>query len=76
MTDKRKVPIKIDGETFPLDTDTPLVADLLRLAGVDPDQYDLFQLTNDDSVALNDNDHITVSPGQKFVTKRHAAPVA
>lgn len=76
MNNKRKVPIKIDGETFPLDGDTHLVADLLRLAEVDPAQYDLFRLAEGESVALGDNDRITVSPGQKFVTKRHAAPVA
>lgn len=76
MKDNRKVPIKIDGDTFPLDGEEHLVADLLRLAGLEPAHYDLFRLDDDGSHGLDDGATITVSPGQKFVTKRQSAPVA
>lgn len=74
--DNRKVPIKIDGQTFVLDGANHVVSDLLTLAGLDPAGYDLFRRTAETSVPLDDDDRITVEPNDRFIVKRQSAPVA
>ncbi|CAN5909430.1 hypothetical protein BH23ACT10_BH23ACT10_20720 [soil metagenome] len=74
--DNRKVPIKIDGQTYVLDGASHVVSDLLKLAGLDPEGYDLFRRTDDTSVPLDDGDRITVEANDRFIVKRQSAPVA
>lgn len=72
------VPITIDGRRYEVEQGRQLTAaDLLRLAGLDPDGYDLAEvLGHGDVRTFRDGDVVDVRPHEKFVSVRQVAPVA
>ena len=81
MTDHRdprkKLTISIDGIEYTTLDDDQEAAALLRLAGVDPAQYDLAKIRpNSDPKVYRDQHVINLKDGDKFVTVRQSAPVA
>jgi hypothetical protein len=69
--------ISIDGRPYPVTDLHTTAADLLRLAGVDPAQYDLGKLKPGGEPQIFRDDHpIELHDGDKFVTVRQSAPVA
>jgi hypothetical protein len=74
---RRKLTITIDGERFTTRDDDQEAASLLRLAGVDPAQYDLAKLRhNGEYKVYRDERVLDLEDGDEFVTVRQNAPVA
>ena len=81
MNDQRekhkKITISIDGQTFTTRDDDQDAASLLRLAGVDPAQYDLAEIKhNGEPKVYRDEKVIHLKDGDAFVTVRQSAQVA
>lgn len=81
MTDniasRQKITITIDGRPFATRDDDQESASLLRLAGVDPAQYDLAKIKrNGEYKVYRDERVIDLRDGDAFVTVRQNAPVA
>ena len=76
--DKRpkKLTITIDGRPFTTRDDDQEAAALLRLAGLNPDQYDLGQVKNGETKRFNDGKLIKLHDGEAFVSIRQMATVA
>lgn len=76
--DKRKsITLTIDGQGFTTRDDDQEAASLLRLAGVDPAQYDLARITrNGEPKVYRDEKVIDLKDGDAFVTVRQSAQVA
>lgn len=67
----------IDGQAHTTEEHRQAAADLLRLAGLEPTSYDLARLLpNDNPQRFNDDDVVTIRPGDRFVSKRENAQVA
>ncbi|TWD75077.1 multiubiquitin [Kribbella amoyensis] len=74
---RKKVTITIDGQSFVTRDDDQEAASLLRLAGVDPAQYDLAKINrHGEPKVYRDEKVIDLKDGDAFVTVRHSAPVA
>jgi hypothetical protein len=74
---RRKLTITIDGQEFVTRDDDQEAASLLRLAGVDPAQYDLAKIKrNGDYKVYRDERVIDLEDGDEFVTVRQSAQVA
>lgn len=81
MNDKhehhKQITITIDGQSFTTRDDDQEAASLLRLAGVDPAQYDLAKIRHEgDPKVYRDEKVINLKDGDAFVTVRQSAPVA
>lgn len=83
MTDKPtelrpNVPFTIDGRVYQTRVPWHPVAELLRLAGVDPTLYDLGELRGQPPAPsrFDGHDLVQVHPGARFVTIRRNADVA
>lgn len=81
MTDERKprkkITITIDGQPFVTRDDDQEAASLLRLAGVDPAQYDLAKIKrNGETKIYRDEKVLGLEDGDAFVTVRQSAQVA
>ena len=82
MTDDARshhtVPITIDGRPFEVEPGRHETAgDLLRLAGLDPNGYDLAVIREHGEIhKFADNQRVDVQPHEKFVSIRQTAPVA
>lgn len=76
--DKRKsISLTIDGQVFTTRDDDQEAASLLRLAGVDPAQYDLAKIIrNGNPKVYRDEKIIDLKEGDAFVTVRQSAQVA
>lgn len=76
--DKRKtITLTIDGQAFFTRDDDQEAASLLRLAGVDPTQYDLAKIIrNGEPKVYRDEKVINLKDGDAFVTVRQSAQVA
>ncbi|TCJ34614.1 hypothetical protein [Parafrankia sp. BMG5.11] len=74
----RTVQITIDGRPFDVDPDRHRTAgDLLRLAGLNPNGYDLAVVRGHGDVhRFKDTDPVEVHPREKFVSIRQRAEVA
>lgn len=73
---RTKLSITIDGVRFTTRDDDQESASLLRLAGVDPAQYDLAKIKkNGDTKVYRDTKVIDLADGDAFVTVRQSAPV-
>jgi hypothetical protein len=72
------VPITIDGRPYEVEQGRHETAgDLLRLAGLDPNGYDLAEvLGHGDVRTFEDDQLVDVRPHEKFVSIRQTAPVA
>lgn len=74
---RKKITITIDGQSFETRDDDQDAASLLRLAGVDPAQYDLAKIKqNGEPKVYRDEKVIDLKDGDAFVTVRQSAQVA
>jgi hypothetical protein len=74
---KKKLTMSIDGLTYTTRDDDQEAASLLRLAGVDPAQYDLARIKhNGETKVYRDEKVIDLRDGDAFVTVRQSAQVA
>jgi hypothetical protein len=74
---RKKITITIDGQSFTTHDDDQEAASLLRLAGVDPAQYDLAKIKhNSQPKVYRDEKVIELKDGDAFVTVRQSAQVA
>lgn len=75
---RKKITITIDGQPFTTRDDDQEAAALLRLAGVDPAQYDLAKIKHngETKVYRHDDKVIELKDGDAFVTVRQSAQVA
>ena len=73
----RKLTISIDGVNYVTRDDDQEAASLLRLAGVDPAQYDLAKIKhNGETKVYRDDKVLDLEDGDAFVTVRQSAQVA
>ena len=77
-TNHHTVPITIDGRQFEVEPGRHETAgDLLRLAGLNPNGYDLAVIRGHGEIRkFGDNELIDVQPHENFVSIRQTAPVA
>ncbi|MBC9820104.1 hypothetical protein [Terrabacter sp. MAHUQ-38] len=74
---RKPLTFTIDGQTFTTHDDDQEAASLLRLAGVDPAQYDLAKVKhNGEPKVYRDEKVIDLNDGDAFVTVRQSAQVA
>lgn len=74
---RKKITVTIDGQPFTTRDDDQEAASLLRLAGVDPLQYDLAKIKRDGAPKVyRDEKVIDLDDGDAFVTVRQSAQVA
>ena len=74
---RKKLTISIDGVSYTTRDDDQEAAALLRLAGVDPAQYDLAKIKhNGETKVYRDEKVIDLEDGDAFVTVRQSAQVA
>ena len=75
---ERDVEFTIDGRLFTISDADQTAAALLRLAGLDPDGYDLGELHGRDPQPkrYQDDDKVRVQRGDRFVSIRERAAVA
>lgn len=67
----------VDGQSLTTDDHRQTAAQLLRLAGLEPANYDLARLVGKDKPQrFADDEDVTIRPGDRFVSKRISAPVA
>lgn len=67
----------VDGETFKVSTAKQSAESILRLAGVDPANYDLGEVRhNGDTKVFNDARPVHVKDGDAYLTVRKSAQVA
>lgn len=74
----RKITYFVDGEEFTTTQRRQQAAAILRRAGLDPSMYDLGELKGARPAPkrFGDEDLVTIHPGSRFVSIRHAADVA
>lgn len=73
----KPVTITIDGVPYTPDGDHQQASALLRMAGVDPAQYDLAMVKqHGQTQVFNDDKTINLKDGDTFVTVRQSAQVA
>lgn len=74
---RKKFAITIDGVRYTTRDDDQEAASLLRLAGVDPSQYDLAKIKpNGETKTYRDEKVLDLADGDAFVTVRQSAQVA
>lgn len=74
---RKRITITIDGQSFSTRDDDQEAASLLRLADVDPSQYDLAKIRpNGETKVYRDQKVIDLRDGDAFVTVRQSAQVA
>lgn len=74
---RKQLTITIDGQPYTTRDDDQEAASLLRLAGVDPAQYDLARIKrNGETKVYRDEKVIDLKDGDAFVTVRQSAQVA
>ena len=83
MTDRhtrgRSIPFTIDGQPFTTEDISQTASALLRLAGLDPANYDLGELEGKErphTKHYEDNDIVTIEKDARFVSIRQKGDVA
>lgn len=73
----RSVTFTIDGRTFTVDDAHQTAADLLRLAGLDPELYDFARMRsgNAEPKRFKDDQPVQIHDGDEFVSIRQRAEV-
>jgi hypothetical protein len=71
---RHRVHFLIDGEPFETFDDTQSAAALLRLAGLNPADYDLARVSA--AEAFPDDEIVTIQDGDDFVSAKHVGGVA
>lgn len=74
----KPVTFSLDGQEFTLSDDKQDAADLLRLANLDINDYDLTVLRNGNAPAkpYDDDQQVHIKDGDVFLSVRRSAPVA
>lgn len=72
---RRKVHFTIDGESFTTFDDDQEAASLIRLAGLNPADYDLARITGEHKT-FEDAELVRITDGDEFVTAKHVGGVA
>jgi hypothetical protein len=75
----RSIPFTIDGQPFTTDDITQRASALLRLAGLDPANYDLGELEGKEQPKpkhFDDNEVVEIKKDARFVSIRQKGPVA
>lgn len=75
----RKIPFTIDGELFTTSDPSQKASELLRLAGLDPANYDLGELQGKEQPVtkrFDDDELVEIEKDTRFVSIRQKAPVA
>lgn len=72
----KRLTITIDGRAFVPNDDDEYAAALLRLAGLDPNMYDLGEIKHGETKRFPDDKLIKLHDGDAFVTIRQSATVA
>lgn len=72
------IEFSIDGELHSTEDHKQTARALLELAGLDPSQYDLGELKGErpKPKRFEDDEEVTIHPGARYVSIRHAADVA
>ena len=76
---RRSIPFTIDGEPFATSDPSQKASELLRLAGLDPANYDLGELQGKEqplTKRYNDDELVVIEKDARFVSIRQKAPVA
>ena len=76
---QRSIPFTIDGQPFTTDDVSQKAADLLRLAGLDPANYDLGELQGKERPQTKryaDNEVVEIEKDARFVSIRQSGDVA
>lgn len=73
---RKRLTITIDGRPFTTIDDDQEAASLLRLAGLDPELFDLGEVRNGETKRFNDGKLIKLHDGDAFVSIRQMAAVA
>lgn len=74
---RQKIHFAIDGESYETYDNTQTAAALLRLAGVDPDGYDLARiLPSGGTEKFRGDEIVALQNGDDFVTAKHVGGVA
>ena len=81
MTDsvRRSIPFTIDGQPFTTDDISQRASALLRLAGLDPANYDLGELIGKDrpeTKHFDDEEVVEITKDARFVAIRQKGPMA
>ena len=81
MTDsvRRSIPFTIDGQPFTTDDISQRASALLRLAGLDPANYDLGELigkAQPETKHFNDDEVVEITKDARFVSIRQKGPMA
>lgn len=74
----QEIPFSIDGESYTTRERRQPAADILRLAGLDPNLFDLGEVRGRGSATrrYTDDDIVTIRRGARFVSIRERADVA
>lgn len=73
------IPFTIDGQPYTTDDITQTAADLLRMAGLNPDTYDLGELIGKErpeTKRFNDGELVEIEKDARFVSIRQKGDVA
>ena len=76
---RRSIPFTIDGQPFTTDDVSQKASDLLLLAGLNPDLYDLGEIRGKDrpeTKRFDDEEVVEIQKDAKFVSIRQTADVA
>ena len=76
---RRSVPFTIDGQSFTTDDVSQTAGDLLKLAGLNPGNYDLGELHGKEHIEtrrFDDNDLVEIDKDARFVSIRRSGDVA
>ena len=76
---RRSIPFTIDGQPFTTDDVSQTAADLLKLAGLDPANYDLGELRgmeHPQTRRFADNELVEIEKDARFVSIRQSGDVA
>ena len=77
-TGRRDIPFTIDGKPYETADPSQRASALLRLAGLDPDLFDLGELEGKErphTKKFDDNDTVHIRKDARFVSIRQSAPV-
>ena len=76
---RRSIPFTIDGQPFTTDDVSQTAADLLKLAGLDPANYDLGELQGKEHIQtrrFDDSELVEIDKDARFVSIRQSGDVA
>ena len=76
---RRNIPFTIDGQPFTTDDTSQRASELLSLAGLDPNIFDLAELVGKErpeTKRFADNEIVSIVKDARFISIRQSAPVA